>query len=207
MPGTWNNNSAYALYHTQCPCLSARLPRGFSGGGMDDRFDLWLTSYQHAGRRGPRPGARRATAPTATTALTTTTTSTATASTTPSGSRSRPRCATPRTTCPVLIAIQVPAKVRRPRRSTSAGRSPWRARRPQTLTVAERGDRAGRRADVLARRHPSAHGAGRHASTPRRSRRERAHASRMDRDVRGLHQRHGDDHARRSPTPPARACW
>ena len=44
MPGEWNNNSGYALYMTQCPCLSGCVS-GFSGGGMDDRFDFWLTSY------------------------------------------------------------------------------------------------------------------------------------------------------------------
>ena len=44
MPGTWNNNSGYALNHTQCPCNTG-CGGGFSGGGMDDRFDLWLTSY------------------------------------------------------------------------------------------------------------------------------------------------------------------
>jgi hypothetical protein len=43
MPGTWNNNSGYAIYHSQCPCNSGCLG-GFAGGGMDDRFDLWLTS-------------------------------------------------------------------------------------------------------------------------------------------------------------------
>ncbi len=43
MPGIWNNNSGYALYHTQCPCNTDC--GGFAGGGMDDRFDLWLTSY------------------------------------------------------------------------------------------------------------------------------------------------------------------
>lgn len=43
MPGIWNNNSGYALYHTQCPCNTGC--GSFSGGGMDDRFDLWLTSY------------------------------------------------------------------------------------------------------------------------------------------------------------------
>jgi hypothetical protein len=44
MPGPWHQNSGYALYHTQCPCNTG-CPGGFSGGGMDDRFDLWLTSY------------------------------------------------------------------------------------------------------------------------------------------------------------------
>lgn len=36
LPGTWNNEPAYAIYHTQ----STRA----SSGGMDDRFDLWLSS-------------------------------------------------------------------------------------------------------------------------------------------------------------------
>jgi hypothetical protein len=43
MPGTWNNNSGYAIYDTQCPCSSC-INAAFSGGGMDDRFDIWLTS-------------------------------------------------------------------------------------------------------------------------------------------------------------------
>ena len=43
MPGTWHENSGYALYHTQCPCNTGCIG-GFAGGGMDDRFDLWLTS-------------------------------------------------------------------------------------------------------------------------------------------------------------------
>jgi hypothetical protein len=44
MPGNWHLNSGYALYMTQCPCESGCVS-GFSGGGMDDRFDFWLTSY------------------------------------------------------------------------------------------------------------------------------------------------------------------
>jgi endonuclease/exonuclease/phosphatase family metal-dependent hydrolase len=46
MPGTWNSNIAYAPYDTQCPCLAqgSDCPPNFSGGGMDDRFDLWLSS-------------------------------------------------------------------------------------------------------------------------------------------------------------------
>ena len=36
LPGTWNNEPAYALYHTQ----STRA----ASGGVDDRFDLWLSS-------------------------------------------------------------------------------------------------------------------------------------------------------------------
>jgi hypothetical protein len=43
MPGPWNNNSGYAIYHTQSPCLTAPCPG--SNGGMDDRFDLWFSSY------------------------------------------------------------------------------------------------------------------------------------------------------------------
>jgi hypothetical protein len=42
--GSWHENSGIALYHPQCPCNTG-CPGGFSGGGMDDRFDLWLTSY------------------------------------------------------------------------------------------------------------------------------------------------------------------
>lgn len=41
MPGTWNNAS-YAVHHTQSPCTGTC--GSFSGGGMDDRFDLWLGS-------------------------------------------------------------------------------------------------------------------------------------------------------------------
>jgi len=41
LPGTWNNAS-YAVHHTQSPCTGAC--GSFSGGGLDDRFDLWLRS-------------------------------------------------------------------------------------------------------------------------------------------------------------------
>jgi hypothetical protein len=44
MNGNWHANSGYALKDTQCPCNTGCTP-GFSGGGMDDRFDIWLTSY------------------------------------------------------------------------------------------------------------------------------------------------------------------
>lgn len=46
MPGTWQN-AGYALYHTQCPCITGECPPGFgfSGGGLDDRFDMLLGSY------------------------------------------------------------------------------------------------------------------------------------------------------------------
>ncbi|MCY7362756.1 MAG: hypothetical protein LH629_11930 [Ignavibacteria bacterium] len=42
MPGVWQNNAAYAIYHTQSP-----RKRSFGGGvigGLDDRFDLILFS-------------------------------------------------------------------------------------------------------------------------------------------------------------------
>jgi hypothetical protein len=49
MPGNWHENSGYGIYHTQCPCLTTGgggdCPSGFSGGGLDDRFDFWLSSY------------------------------------------------------------------------------------------------------------------------------------------------------------------
>jgi len=50
LPGVWNNG-AYAPYHTQCPCLSGCLT-GQSGGGLDDRFDLFLNSYSMADGEG-----------------------------------------------------------------------------------------------------------------------------------------------------------
>jgi len=44
MPGNWHSNSGYALDDTQCGCLSC-INAAFPGGGMDDRFDIWFTSY------------------------------------------------------------------------------------------------------------------------------------------------------------------
>ncbi|TAK62428.1 MAG: hypothetical protein EPO24_04930 [Bacteroidetes bacterium] len=41
--GTWNNNSSFKNYHTQSPRV--RSFGGGTNGGMDDRFDLILTSY------------------------------------------------------------------------------------------------------------------------------------------------------------------
>lgn len=43
MPGTWNNG-AYAPNHTQSPCGGGCPAAYFSGGGLDDRFDLFLSS-------------------------------------------------------------------------------------------------------------------------------------------------------------------
>ncbi|MEO5987325.1 MAG: choice-of-anchor D domain-containing protein [Candidatus Eisenbacteria bacterium] len=46
MPGTWQN-PGYAIHHTQCPCITGDCPAGFgfSGGGLDDRFDMLLGTY------------------------------------------------------------------------------------------------------------------------------------------------------------------
>jgi hypothetical protein len=46
LPDIWHDNSAYKIHHTQCPCLSCPSITGvtFSGGGMDDRFDMILSS-------------------------------------------------------------------------------------------------------------------------------------------------------------------
>lgn len=41
--GVWNNNAAYAPYHTQSPRTTSF--GGGATGGMDDRFDFILTSY------------------------------------------------------------------------------------------------------------------------------------------------------------------
>lgn len=46
LPGTWND-PAFALYHTQSACNSPNCPALWAsagGGGLDDRFDLWLSS-------------------------------------------------------------------------------------------------------------------------------------------------------------------
>jgi len=42
--GTWNN-AAFAAIHTQCPCLTCPTSSGYSGGGLDDRFDQFLPTY------------------------------------------------------------------------------------------------------------------------------------------------------------------
>ena len=43
-PGAnWHSNSGFALFDTQCPCNTGCQPN-FSGGGMDDRFDIWFSS-------------------------------------------------------------------------------------------------------------------------------------------------------------------
>jgi endonuclease/exonuclease/phosphatase family metal-dependent hydrolase len=42
MPGNWHVNSTYTPYFSQCPCATGC--GSFSGGGLDDRFDLFLSS-------------------------------------------------------------------------------------------------------------------------------------------------------------------
>jgi hypothetical protein len=51
---TWNTNDQFAVYDTQCPCLGCpSYPNvSFSGGGMDDRFDIIFTSYSLADNQG-----------------------------------------------------------------------------------------------------------------------------------------------------------
>ena len=38
----WHDNSSFVNIHTQCPCLTCPTGSGFSGGGLDDRFDQIL---------------------------------------------------------------------------------------------------------------------------------------------------------------------
>lgn len=43
MTTTWQSPSN-AIHHTQCPCNTSGCTAGFSGGGMDDRFDMVLAT-------------------------------------------------------------------------------------------------------------------------------------------------------------------
>jgi hypothetical protein len=43
--GAWHDGSAFAPYHTQSPCLSGGCASGAATGGMDDRFDMILATY------------------------------------------------------------------------------------------------------------------------------------------------------------------
>ncbi len=43
MPGVWNQSN-YAPYHTQSPCASCP-SSDYTGGGLDDRFDIIFSSY------------------------------------------------------------------------------------------------------------------------------------------------------------------
>src|SRR5258706_10037624 len=41
----WNSVASLAPQDTQCPCLTCPTGSGFSGGGLDDRFDMFLPTY------------------------------------------------------------------------------------------------------------------------------------------------------------------
>jgi hypothetical protein len=44
--GNWQDNPAFATIFTQCPSTTAYRPSGsYSGGGVDDRFDLFLPTF------------------------------------------------------------------------------------------------------------------------------------------------------------------
>jgi hypothetical protein len=44
--GTWNDNASFASIHTQCPSTTAYRPTAqYAGGGVDDRFDMFLPTY------------------------------------------------------------------------------------------------------------------------------------------------------------------
>jgi hypothetical protein len=46
---SWQDNASMAGKHTQCPSTTAYRPNGgYSGGGLDDRFDLLLPTYDLA---------------------------------------------------------------------------------------------------------------------------------------------------------------
>jgi endonuclease/exonuclease/phosphatase family metal-dependent hydrolase len=49
--GTFNN-AGFAPIHTQCPCLTCPASSGFSGGGLDDRFDMFLPTLNMANGQG-----------------------------------------------------------------------------------------------------------------------------------------------------------
>ncbi len=43
--GEWHDNGVFAQYHTQSPCLSGTCASGAATGGMDDRFDFILPTW------------------------------------------------------------------------------------------------------------------------------------------------------------------
>jgi hypothetical protein len=43
--GAWHDNQTFAIHHTQSPCLSGTCASGAATGGMDDRFDFLLPTY------------------------------------------------------------------------------------------------------------------------------------------------------------------
>jgi endonuclease/exonuclease/phosphatase family metal-dependent hydrolase len=42
--GTWNS-STYRFHHSQSTCLSGCASANYSTGGLDDKFDFWMSSY------------------------------------------------------------------------------------------------------------------------------------------------------------------
>ncbi|HTM57268.1 MAG TPA: choice-of-anchor D domain-containing protein [Candidatus Udaeobacter sp.] len=48
----WHNNAAFASIHTQCPCVTCPTGSGFSGGGLDDRFDQILPTLNFGDGQG-----------------------------------------------------------------------------------------------------------------------------------------------------------
>ena len=44
LPGTWNQFN-YRFHHSQSTCSSGCLTGTYATGGLDDRFDFWLSSY------------------------------------------------------------------------------------------------------------------------------------------------------------------
>jgi hypothetical protein len=50
--GSWHDNASFAPYHTQSPCLTTPCASGAATGGLDDRFDFILPTYNLATRHG-----------------------------------------------------------------------------------------------------------------------------------------------------------
>jgi hypothetical protein len=50
--GSWHDGASYASVHTQSPCKTAPCASGAATGGMDDRFDFILPTYNLAAGQG-----------------------------------------------------------------------------------------------------------------------------------------------------------
>ncbi|MBI1797444.1 MAG: hypothetical protein HYR74_10380 [Candidatus Eisenbacteria bacterium] len=48
----WHDNPSFATIFTQCPCVTCPSGSGFSGGGLDDRFDQILPTLNFGGTQG-----------------------------------------------------------------------------------------------------------------------------------------------------------
>src|SRR5262245_2126491 len=48
----WHDNAAFVNIHTQCPCVTCPTGSGFSGGGLDDRFDQILPTSNFGNGQG-----------------------------------------------------------------------------------------------------------------------------------------------------------